>query len=141
MIYQSICNSFKVGLLNGVHNFSSHTFKIALYTSVASLDYLTTSYTGTVGEVVSAGYSVGGNTLTKVGPTTSGTTVYMDFDNTSWSNASLNFTASGALIYNDTASGKPSVAVLNFGIPVIATSTFTVSFPVADSEQAIIRIS
>lgn len=139
-ITQSMCTSFKVDLLAGVQDFDTDTFKIALYTSSASLGADTTVYT-TSGEVPSTGnYTAGGNTLTvSVTPTSSGTTAYVDFDNTTWSAATI--TARGALIYNSSKSNK-AVAVLDFGSDKTSTDgDFTIIFPAADATNAIIRIA
>lgn len=142
--------SFKVEILDGIHNFgtgvvrastAADTFKIALYTSSASLDASTTAYT-TSGEVSSSGtnYTAGGNTLTvSVVPTSTGTTAYLSFSNTSWANATI--TARGAMIYNSTQ-GNKAVAILDFGSDKTSTSgTFTINFPTADASNAIIRIA
>lgn len=141
MITQAMCTSFKVELLQGVHNFTASTgdtFKIALYTSSASLDATTTAYT-TSNEVVGTGYTAGGNTLTNVTPTSSGTTAFTDFADTTWSTATI--TARGALIYNSTDSNK-SVCVLDFGSDKTSTAgNFTIVFPTADASNAIIRIA
>lgn len=149
-IAQTATTSFKVELLQGVHNFgptSPDTFKIALYTASANLSATTTAYTAT-GEVSSSGtgYTTGGNTLTISTYPTSGDnstsvpTAYISFSNTSWTNAS--FTARGALIYNDTASGNPSVAVLDFGSDKTVTNdTFQIIFPTPNANSAIVRIS
>lgn len=142
-ISQAMCTSFKQEILQAVHNFTNpggNTFKIALYTSSASLGAATTAYT-TSGECPSTGnYTAGGNTLTSVTPTTSGTTAYTDFDpDTTWSNATI--TANGALIYNSSASNK-SVCVLAFGGDKTSTNgDFTIVFPTADATNAIIRIA
>ena len=140
-ITQAMCTSFKVELLQGVHNFTNTTgdvFKIALYTSSATLDSTTTTYT-TTNEVVGTGYTAGGNTLTNVTPTSSGTTAFTDFADTTWSTATI--TARGALIYNSTESDK-AVAVLDFGSDKTSTAgNFTIVFPTADSANAIIRIA
>lgn len=140
-ITQAMCTSFKVELLQGVHNFTASTgdtFKIALYTSSASLDATTTAYT-TSNEVVGTGYTAGGNTLTNVTPTSSGTTAFTDFADTTWSTATI--TARGALIYNSTDSNK-SVCVLDFGSDKTSTAgNFTIVFPTADASNAIIRIA
>ena len=136
-ITQTQCTSFKVELLTGTHNFSSDTFKIALYTSAASLGVDTTAYS-TSNEVSASGYTAGGNTLTvSTTPTSSSTTAYVSFANTSWSSA---LTARGALIYNSSKSNK-AVAVLDFGADKTSSGTFTVTFPTADATSAIIRIS
>lgn len=140
-ITQAMCTSFKVELLQGVHNFTTSTgdtFKIALYTSSATLGASTTVYT-TTNEVSGTGYTAGGNTLTNVTPTSSGTTAFTDFDDTTWSTATI--TARGALIYNSTESNK-AVAVLDFGSDKTSTAgNFTIVFPTADASNAIIRIA
>lgn len=140
-ISQAMCTSFKVELLQGVHNFTNttgDTFKIALYTSAATLGATTTVYT-TSDEVVGTGYTAGGNTLTNVTPTSSGTTAFTDFADTTWSTATI--TARGALIYNSTEANK-AVAVLDFGSDKTSTAgNFTIVFPTADASNAIIRIA
>jgi len=144
-ITQAMCTSFKDQLLEAVHDFRSSggdTFKIALYSSAATLDATTTAYTS-ADEVTNSGtYSAGGGTLTNVSPTTSGTTAFTDFDDISFTSATIN--ARGALIYNSTPTHtytNPSVAVLDFGGDKISTSgTFTIQFPTADASNAIIRI-
>tara|TARA_R100001594_G_scaffold115686_2_gene150583 strand:+ start:13597 stop:14025 length:429 start_codon:yes stop_codon:yes gene_type:complete len=140
-ITQAMCTSFKQELLEAVHNFKNSggdTFKIALYTSSASLGAGTTAYT-TSNEVSGTGYTAGGNTLTRVDPTTSSTTAFTDFSDSTWSSAS--FTARGALIYNDSDSDK-AVAVLDFGADKTASGgDFTITFPAADASNAIIRIA
>ena len=139
-ITQAMATSFKVQLLNGQQNFSSNTFKLALYTSSASLDENTTAYTSS-NEVPSTGnYSAGGNTLTvSVTPTNSGNVAYISFANTSWANATI--TAAGALIYNNSQSNA-AVCVLNFGGDKTSTNgTFAVNFPTADASNAIIRLT
>jgi len=137
-----MCTSFKKELLEGVHNFTTggNTFKLALYDNSASFTAATTAYT-TTNEVSGSGsYTAGGGTLTKVSPTTSGTTALTDFADLSFTTATI--TARGALIYNDTATGDPSVVVLDFGSDKTSTSgTFTIVFPTADSSNAIIRIA
>jgi len=137
-----MCTSFKKELLEGVHNFTTggNTFKLALYDNSASFTAATTAYT-TTNEVSGSGsYTAGGGTLTKVSPTTSGTTALTDFADLSFTTATI--TARGALIYNDTATGDPSVVVLDFGSDKTSTSgTFTIVFPTADASNAIIRIA
>ena len=133
------CNTFKTGLMNGTFNFTSGTFKIALYTNAATLDASTTAYTST-GEVVASGYTAGGNTLTITQTPTvgnSGSTAYISFNNAVW-NAAL--TARGALIYQS-GGGNPAVCVLDFGSDKTSTATFTVQFPTATNTSAIIRIA
>jgi hypothetical protein len=138
-ITQAMCTSFKVDLLDGEHDFGADTFKIALYTSSATLDATTTAYSST-NETSGTGYSAGGNTLTvSTTPTSSGTTAYISFANTTWSTASI--TARGALIYNSTNADK-AVAVLDFGSDKTSTAgDFTIQFPTADASNAIIRIA
>ena len=138
-ITQTLCTSFKVEVLNGVHNFSADTFKLALYTDSATIGADTLIYT-TNNEVVGAGYTAGGNTLTvSVTPVSSGTTAYVSFDNTSW--ASSTITARGALIYNSSQSNK-AVAVLDFGADkTTSNSVFPITFPAASATSAIVRIS
>ena len=139
-ITQAMCTSFKKELLEAVHNFKNSggdTFKIALYTSSATMSAATTAYSAT-NEVSGTGYTAGGNTLTRVDPSSSGTTGFTDFADTTWSSASI--TARGALIYNDTDSDK-AVAVLDFGADKTASGgDFTITFPAADASNAIIRI-
>lgn len=140
-ISQAMCTSFKVELLQGVHDFTASTgdtFKIALYTSSATLGASTTAYTVS-NEVSGPGYTAGGNTLTNVTPTSSGTTAFTDFADTTWTTATI--TARGALIYNSTESDK-AVAVLDFGSDKTSTAgNFTIVFPTADASNAIIRIA
>jgi hypothetical protein len=138
-ISQSLATSFKVQLMQGTQNFSSNTFKMALYTSAATLGPGTTAYT-TSNEVSGTGYTAGGNTLTvSVAPTSSGTTAFVSFSNTSWTSAS--FTARGAMIYNST-NGNACVAVFDFGADkTVVDGTFTITFPTADATTAIIRIA
>lgn len=139
-ITQAMATSFKVQLLNGQQNFSSNTFKLALYTSSATINENTTAYSAT-NEVPSTGnYSAGGNTLTvSVTPTNSGNVAYISFANTSWANATI--TAAGALIYN-TSQSNAAVCVLSFGGDKTSTNgTFAVNFPTADASNAIIRLT
>ena len=143
-ITQAMCTSFKQALLDGEMDFSSNTaqtFKIALYTSSASLDAATAAYT-TSNEVSGTGYSAGGNTLTiSTNPTNggSGTTVFLSFSNTTWT--SYTITARGALIYKS-GGGNPSVAVLDFGSDKSSSNgDFQIQFPTADATSAIIRIA
>ena len=137
-----MCTSFKKEILEAVHNFKNSggsTFKIALYTNSASFNAATTAYT-TSNEVSGTGYTAGGNTLTRVDPTTSGTTAFTDFADTTWSSSTI--TARGAMIYNDSASGNPAVVILDFGADKTSTNgDFTVVFPTADASNAIIRIA
>jgi hypothetical protein len=143
-----MCTSFKKELLFGVHDFDASTgdtFNMALYTNSASFDASTTAYTAT-NEVSGTGYSAGGQALTNVDPTTSGTTAFTDFADETWTTATI--TARGALIYNTTPNttsisvSNPSVVVLDFGSDKTSTAgDFTVIFPTADASNAIIRIA
>jgi hypothetical protein len=148
-ITQAMCTSFKTELLTGTHDFTNgtgNTFKIALFRATASIvgtyGAATTNYsdvTGNSDEASGTGYSAGGNTLTNVTPTSSGTTAFTDFVDTTWSTATI--TASGALIYNSSASDA-AVAVLDFGGDKTSTAgDFTIVFPTADATDAIIRIA
>jgi len=139
-ITQAMATSFKVQILNGQHNFSANTFKLALYTSSATINENTTVYSAT-NEVASTGnYSAGGNTLSvSVTPTNTGNVAFVSFSNTSWANATI--TANGALIYNSSVSNA-AVAVLAFGGDKTSTNgTFAVNFPTADASNAIIRLT
>ena len=142
-ITQAMCTSFKKELLEGVHNFKNSggsTFKLALFTSSATLGASTTAY-ATTNEVSSSGtnYTAGGNSLTRVDPSTSGTTALTDFADLTFSTATI--TANGALIYNSSASDK-AVIVLAFGGDKTSTAgDFTIQFPTADASNAIIRIA
>ena len=132
------CNVFKTGLMNGSFNFTSGSFKIALYTNAATLDASTTAYT-TTGEVVASGYTAGGLALTIAQTPTvgnSGTTAYISFNNAAWTSS---LTARGALIYKAGADG--AVCVLDFGADKTSNTTFTVQFPSPSNTSAIIRIS
>jgi hypothetical protein len=138
-----MCTSFKQEILQGVHNFTNgtgNTFKLALYDNSASFTAATTAYTSTNEVANSGSYSAGGGTLTNVTPTTSGTTAFTDFDDLSFTTATI--TAYGALIYNDSAAGDPTVCVLDFGGAKTSTAgTFTIIFPAATATDAIIRIA
>jgi len=136
-----MCTSFKQELMQALHDFDNpggNTFKIALYTNSASFTAATTVYTAT-NEVTGTGYTAGGNTLSAVTPTTSGTTAFTDFADTTWSSSTI--TARGALIYNST-NGNRTVCVLDFGSDKSSSSgDFTIVFPTADATNAIIRIA
>jgi hypothetical protein len=149
-IGQTLATSFKVEILDGIHNFgvgvirattAADTFKIALYSTLATLNSTTTVYT-TQDEVTGTGYVAGGNTLViSQAPTSTNTetVAWLNFENSSWANAT--FSADGALIYNSTQ-GNKAVAVLNFGgTKTTANQTFTVTFPASTSSAAIIRIT
>jgi hypothetical protein len=138
-----MCTSFKVQLMQGVHNFTTgtgNTFKLALYDNSASFTAATTAYTATNEVAASGTYAAGGGALTNVTPSSTGTTAFTDFADLSFTSATI--TAFGALIYNDTAAGDPTVCVLDFGGAKTSTSgTFTIIFPTNDSTSAIIRIA
>jgi hypothetical protein len=147
-ISQAMCTSFKVELLDGIHAFgttvvrgstTADTFKMALYTSSASLGAATTAYTAS-GETSGTGYTATGQDLTVSDvPVASGTTAILNFSTETWTTASI--TAAGALIYNDTQSDK-AVAVLDFGGDKTSTAgDFSVVFPTFDATNAIIRIA
>jgi hypothetical protein len=138
-----MCTSFKKELMTATHDFTAstgNTFKLALYTNSASFTAATTAYTAT-NEVGNSGtYTAGGGTLTNVTPTTSGTTALTDFDDLTFTSATI--TARGAMIYNDTAAGDPSVVILDFGSDKSSSSgDFQIVFPTADASNAIIRIA
>ena len=143
-ISSAICNSFKQEIFVGTHNLtasSGNTFKLALYTSSASLGAGTTAYSTSneISNTSGSAYTAGGATLTSVTPTTDGTTAVCDFSDVSFTSAS--FTANGALIYNDSQSDK-AVAVIAFGGDKrVSSGTFTIQFPTADASNAIIRIA
>ena len=141
-ITTAMCTSFKKEILEAVHNFKNtggSTFNLALYTSSASLGASTTAYT-TSNEISGTGYTAKGASLTRVDPSTSGTTALTDFSDLTFSSSSL--TARGALIFNDRASGDPSVCALDFGADKTSSSgDFTIQFPAADASNAIIRIA
>jgi hypothetical protein len=136
MITQTACTVFKQNLLNGLENFTTGVYKMALYTAVADLGADTLVYT-TSNEISGTGYSPGGKTLTNIVPTSNNNVAYISFDTVVWNPAS--FTARGALIYNGATNA--AVAVLNFGSDKTATNTFTVTFPAATSSSAVIRLA
>ena len=154
-ITQAMTTSFKQEILQGIHNFTNgsgggtttttgtgNVFKIALYTSSATLSAATTAYS-TSNEVSGTNYIAGGNTLTNVTPTTSSTTALTDFADTTWSSSTI--TARGALIYNSSTTAGTAdraVVVLDFGADKTSTSgDFTIQFPAASASEAIIRIA
>ena len=142
-ITQAMCTSFKVGILGADFNFDTGTtqvFKIALFTSSATLSAATTAYS-TSNEVSGTGYSAGGNILTvSQVPTSTGTTAFLDFADTTWTTATI--TARGALIYLANGTTNPAVAVLDFGGDKTSTAgNFTIQFPAADATNAILRIA
>ena len=138
-----MCTSFKVELMRAVHNFTTgtgNTFKLALYDNSASFTAATTAYTATNEVAASGSYSAGGGALTNVTPSSSGTTAFTDFADLSFTSATI--TAYGAMIYNDSAAGDPSVCILDFGGAKTSTAgTFTIIFPTADATNAILRIA
>lgn len=138
-IEQGQCTAFKLNLLKGVENFNTGTpyvYKMALYTAQATLNASTTVYTST-DEIIGSGYTAGGIVLTPIAPDTSGTVAFTSFQNAVWAPAS--FTARGGLIYNSTTGN--AVAVLNFGSDKTAINTFTVTFPAANADNAVIRLT
>ena len=137
-INTALCTSFKKELFEAVHDFTSDTFKIALYSSSASLDAATTAYSAS-NEISGTGYSAGGVTLSVVAPSIDGTTGLVDFGNPSWSNAT--FSTSGALIYNSSKSNK-AVAVYSFGSSQsVSSANFNITMPAAAAGTAIVRIN
>ena len=137
-----MCTSFKVELMTATHNFTNSTgddFKIAMYDNSASFTAATTAYTAT-NEVSGAGYVAKGNTLVNVTPTSTSTTAFTDFGDSTWSTSTI--TARGAMIFNDTAVGDPSVVILDFGSDKSSSAgDFTIVFPTGDATSAIIRIA
>ena len=137
-----MCTSFKVEILKAVHDFTNstgNTFNIAMYDNHASFTAATTAFT-TSDEVTGTAYTTKGNTLVNVTPVSSSTTAYTDFGDSTWSSSTI--TARGAMIFNDTASGDPSVVILDFGSDKVSSSgDFVVIFPTANSTSAIIRIA
>jgi len=137
-----LCTSFKVELMKGVHNFTaaSDKFKVAMYTNSASFTAATTAYTSG-NEISGTNYTAKGQFLTSVTPTASSTTALTDFADEVFSNVTIS-AVRGALIYNEAASGDPTVCVLDFGADKAASSgDFTIVFPTADASNAIIRIA
>ena len=141
-ITSAICTSFKVEILKGVHNFTASTgdtFRLALYTSSATLGASTPAYT-TSEEITGTGYTAKGNVLTSVTPVADGTTAVCDFADTSFTSAT--FTANGCLIFNDSATGDPAVCAVAFGgDKTVSSGTFTIQFPTAAATTAIVRIA
>ena len=146
---QSLTTSFKVEILKGLHAFgtsviragtTADTFRVALYTSSATMDATTTAYSVT-NEVSGTNYTAGGEAITIVtAPTSTSTTAWLDFTDVTWATSTI--TARGALIYNDTSSGNLAVGVLDFGSDKTSTAgNFSIIFPAGDSTSAIIRIS
>ena len=137
MIVQGQTTSFKKELYEAIHNFTTDTFKIALYTANATLNQDTIAYTAT-GEISGAGYTATGQTLLNPVVSSASGVAYISFDNIAWTSAS--FTVRGALIYNSSKANR-SVAVLDFGSDKVTTSTFTITFPANTATSAIIRSS
>ena len=141
-ITQAMATSFKKELLEGKHNFlasGGNSFKLALYTSSATMGAATTAFT-TTNQVSGTNYTSGGAALTNINPTSSGTTAFTDFADLTFGTATI--TARGCMIYNDTQSGDPAVAVFDFGGDKTSTAgAFTIQFPTADASNAIIRIA
>ena len=138
-----MCTSFKKELLEGIHDFRNSggdDFKLALYDNNAAFTAATTAYTSSDEVAASGSYVAGGGSLTRVDPTTSGTTAFTDFADITFTSATI--TAHGALIYNDTAAGDPAVVVLDFGGAKTSTAgDFEIVFPTAAASTAIIRIA
>ena len=143
-ISSAVCNSFKQEILVGTHNFtasSGNAFKIALYTSSASLGAGTTAYSSSneISNTSGSAYSAGGKTITSVTPALDGSTACCDFADVSFTSAS--FTANGCLIYNDTQADKAVCVVAFGGDKTVSSGTFTIQFPAADASNAIVRIA
>ena len=143
-ISSAICNSFKQEILVATHDFTSSTgdtFKLALYTSSATLGAGTTAYSATneITNTAGTAYTAGGENLTSVTPVLDSSTAVCDFDNISWTSAS--FTANGCLIYNSSKSNKAFCAIAFGSDKTVTTGTFTIQFPTADASNAIIRIA
>ena len=136
-IVQTQTTSFKAELYQGVHNLTTDTLKIALYTANANLNEATTAYS-TDNEITGVGYAVGGQVITGVTVSSSGYTAWVSFDNPEWDPAA--FTARCALIYNSSKSNK-SVAVLDFGADKTTVTKFTINLPAATATAALIRSS
>lgn len=141
-ISTAMCTSFKSELMSALHDFDNpggNTFKIALYTSSATLGASTTAYSATNEVPNGSGYTTGGETLTSVSPTTSGTTAYVDFADVTWTSSTI--TANGALIYNNTNANR-AVVTLAFGSDKSSSNgDFQIVFPTANATDAIIRIA
>ena len=142
-IQQGATNAFKTGLATGTFNFSTDTFKIALYTGAADLGPTTATYTS-LNETSGTGYAPGGQTLTvtttpTIGPIPTDTVAYLSFANVTWNPAA--FTCRGAIIYKADGVTNPTVCILDFGGDKTSTTTFQVQFPAATNTSAIIRIA
>ena len=137
-IVQTQTTSFKAQLYQGIHDLTTDVIKIALYTGNANLNEDTTAYSSTDEVAATGTYVAGGATMTGITISTSGSTAYVNFANVSWTAA---LTARCALIYNDTAAGNPSIAVLDFGADKTSTTTFLITMPANTSTSALIRSS
>ncbi len=143
-ISSAVCNSFKQEILVGTHNFtasSGNAFKLALYTSSASLGAGTTAYASTneIANTSGSAYSAGGKTIVSVTPALDGSVACCDFADISFTSAS--FTANGCLIYNDTQADKAVCVVAFGGDKTVSSGTFTIQFPAAGASTAIVRIA
>ena len=143
-IASAVCNSFKQEILVGTHNFtasSGNAFKLAMYTSSASLGAGTTAYASTneISNTSGSAYSAGGKTIVSVTPVLDGTVAVCDFADISFTSAS--FTANGCLIYNDTNADRAVCAIAFGGDKTVTSGTFTIEFPAADASNAILRIA
>jgi hypothetical protein len=143
-ISSAVCNSFKQEILVGTHNFtasSGNAFKLAMYTSSASLGASTTAYSSSneISNASGSAYTAGGKALTSVTPVLDGSTAVCDFADISFTSAS--FTANGCLIYNDTQSDKAVCVVAFGGDKTVSSGTFTIQFPAAAASTAIVRIA
>ena len=143
-IASAVCNSFKQEILVGTHNFtasSGNAFKLALYTSSASLGAGTTAYSSSneISNTSGSAYSAGGKTIVSVTPALDGSVAVCDFADISFTSAS--FTANGCLIYNDTQADKAVCTVAFGGDKTVSAGTFTIQFPAAGASTAIVRIA
>jgi hypothetical protein len=137
-ITSAICKSFKREMVEGIHDFTTDVFYLALYSSSATLDADTTAYSAT-NEITGTGYVAGGQALTTVAPVVSGAKALVDFADESWTGAT--FTANGGVIYNSSKANR-AVCTVAFGIDkTVAAGTFTVIFPTPDATNAMIRIN
>jgi len=137
-ITQAMCTSFKTELLGGVQDLDTDTLYIALFTSTATINAATTTYS-TTNEATGTGYTAGGNALTGAVISADGTTAIVDFDNSTWVSSTI--TARGAMIYNSSKANR-AIAVLDFGSDKTSTDgDFTIQFPTADASNAILRIA
>ena len=141
-ITSAVCNTFKTEVLRAIHNFTNggNEFKLALYTSSATLNKSTTAYTSSNEVANGNGYTTKGIALTNVTPALDSDTACCDFADVSFTSAS--FTTRGCLIFNDTATDDPAVCAIDFGgDKTVSSGTFTIQFPTADASNAILRIA